>query len=117
MGLARDRGKAGEDLAAAYLELTGCSVLARNAAIGGVEVDLVVQDGPARVLVEVKYRGRSDFGGAAMAVDHVKRERLRRAAAAALRAGARRIRVDVVAIELSADGATVRHYRDAVHDR
>lgn len=117
MGLARERGKAGEDLAAAYLELMGCAVLARNAELGGVEVDLVVQDGPSRVLVEVKVRGRSDFGGAAMAVDHVKRERLRRAAAVALRAGARRVRIDVVAIDLSPEGATVRHYRDAVHER
>jgi putative endonuclease len=117
MGLARERGRAGEDLAAAYLELTGCSVLARNPEVGGVEVDLVVQDGTAHVLVEVKFRRRSDFGGAAMAVDHQKRDRLRRAAAAALRAGARRVRVDVVAIELSEDGAAVRHYRDAVHDR
>lgn len=114
MGMAQQHGRAGEDLAAAYLELAGCRVLERNVRIGGVEVDLVADDRGAHVLVEVKFRGRSDFGGAAMAVDRAKRERLRRAAGATLHAGARRVRVDVVAVEMNPEGAVVRHYRDAL---
>ena len=107
-------GDAGERLAAAYLELAGCAVLERNRRIAGVEIDLIAADGTTRVLVEVKYRGRSDWGGAAAAVDRAKRERLRRAARALEQEGVTRVRVDVVTGELLGDGATVRHYRNAV---
>ena len=89
--------------------------MARNQRLGGVEVDLVAAEAKARILVEVKYRGRSDYGGAALAVDRIKRERLIRAARALESQGAA-VRIDVVAIELDADGATVRHYRNAVSE-
>lgn len=123
MGLTQTHGRAGEALAAAYLELAGCTIRARNVRLGGVEVDLIVRDGGTDVIVEVKFRGRSDYGGAVAAIDHSKRARLVRAAqvlqhdGAALQGGgaaARRVRIDVVAIELSAEGAAVRHYRSAV---
>jgi len=114
MGVAQTRGRAGEALAMAYLELAGCRVIARNLRLGGVEVDALVTDGPAQVVVEVKVRGRSDYGGAAAAVDAAKRARLVRAARALQLGGARRVRIDVVAVELSPEGATVRHIRNAV---
>lgn len=114
MGLARDRGVAGETLAAAYLELVGCVLVSRNVKLHGVEVDLIVTEGATRVVVEVKFRNRSDYGGAALTVDHSKRERLIRAARAIQNERAGRVRIDVVAIEISGEGATVRHYRNAV---
>jgi putative endonuclease len=114
MGVAHTHGRAGEALAIAYLELAGCRVIARNLKLGGVEVDALVTDGPAQVVVEVKYRGRSDYGGAAAAVDAAKRARLVRAARALQLAGVRRVRIDVVAVDLSPEGAAVRHYRNAV---
>jgi putative endonuclease len=112
--LTGERGRAGERFAAAYLELIGARVRETNVRIAGVEVDLVADDGRDRVLVEVKLRSRSDFGGAALAVDHVKRRRLARAAAAVAQAGVGRVRVDVIAIDLEPGGATLRHYRNAV---
>ncbi len=114
MGTTGIRGRAGEALAVAYLELAGCRVLARNLRLAGVEVDAVASDGPARVVVEVKLRSRPDYGGATAAVDHRKRERLVRAARELLRQGARRVRVDVVAVDLTPEGAVIRHIRDAV---
>src|SRR6058998_1252535 len=116
MGFAQTRGRAGEALAAAYYELLGCQVLARNLKLGGVEVDLLVSDRGTRVLVEVKLRGRADYGGAALAVDRAKRERLVRAARALEQSGAPAVRIDVIAIETGADGLTLRHYRNAVTD-
>lgn len=116
MALKDERGRAGEALAAAYLALVGFRVVERNFRIAGVEVDLVADDRGVTVLVEVKARSRSDFGGAALAVDERKRERLRRAAAVAAR-GARGVRIDIVAVELEPDGARVRHYRNAVESR
>lgn len=114
MGFAQDRGRAGEALAAAYLELVGCRIVARNARLGGVEVDLVVQDGGTTVVAEVRIRTRADYGGAAATVDRRKQERLVRAAHALEQQGARRVRVDVVAVDVGSAGATVTHYRNAV---
>jgi len=114
MGHTRSRGAAGEALAAAYLELAGYEVVGRNVRLGGVEVDLLASDGPVRVMVEAKYRGRSDYGGAALAVDHAKRGRLLRAARALEAESGRAVRIDVVAVELAEGGAIVRHYRNAV---
>jgi putative endonuclease len=114
--MARSRGSAAETLAACYLELSGMEVVARNRRVAGVEIDLVAVDGNARVLVEVKYRGRSDYGGAALAVDFRQRERLARAARAVAAESGSAVRIDVVAIELGAEGLALRHYRNAVTD-
>ena len=114
MGLAQDRGRAGESLAAAFLELQGCVTVARNVRLGGVEVDLVVDDGPTRVLVEVRMRSRGDFGGAAATIDRHKQERLVRAARSLAPTDFPRVRIDVVAIDLDATGAHLTHHRNAV---
>jgi putative endonuclease len=115
MGIARRHGVAAEDLAAAYVTLLGWDVAARNIRIARVEVDLVARDGRTIVLVEVKYRARADFGGAAAAIDARKRERLRRAALAAS-AGRSDVRIDIVSLEPSADGLVLTHHRNAVTD-
>jgi len=114
MGRSQTRGSAGEALAAAYLELVGWTIEAHNVRLAGVEVDIVASDGRARVLVEVKLRSRTDYGGAALAVDRAKRERLRRAALVLVKSDARPVRIDVIAIEPGADGAIIHHYRNAV---
>lgn len=116
LGSAQDRGRAGEALAAAYLELVGCQGVARNVRLGGVEVDLVVDDGPSRVLVEVRLRSRGDYGGAAATLDRRKCERLRRAASVLEQNGVQHPRIDVVTIDLTDTGATIVHYRNAVTD-
>ena len=114
MGLAQDHGRAGEALAAAYLELAGLEVVRRNARLAGVEVDLVAREGRTRVVVEVKLRNRSDYGGAAWAVDARKCARLRRAALALLVDEGGPVRVDVVAMDLTREGLVLRHVRNAV---
>ena len=116
MSLAQLRGRAGETLAAAYLELMGCRIVGRNARLGGVEVDLVVDDGATRVLVEVRLRTRPDYGGAAATVDRSKQQRLVRAAHALEQQGALQVRVDVIAVDVTPDGATLTHFRNAVTD-
>ena len=116
MGIPQTRGSAAERLAAAYLELAGWSIEARNVRIAGVEIDLVACRERVRALVEVKFRGRTDYGGAALAVDRTKRERLRRAALRLGADGSLPVRIDVVAIEWNEDGARVQHYPNAVQD-
>jgi putative endonuclease len=114
MGLAATHGRAAEALAVAYLELSGFRVLDRNVRLGGVEVDVLAVERGDHVVVEVKYRARSDYGGPAAAVDPSKRARLLRAASALVARGHERVRIDVVAIERIADGLELRHYRGAV---
>jgi putative endonuclease len=116
MGVAGARGRAGESLAAAYLELRGFRLVDHNLRLAGVEIDLLAREGDTQVLVEVKLRSRTDYGAATEAVDRVKRMRLLRAARALEQGGADRVRVDVVAVELCPDGALVKHYRNAVLD-
>jgi putative endonuclease len=114
MGVTRLRGRAGETLAAAYLELAGFTILERNLRLGGVEVDLLAAERRVQVVVEVKLRSRSDYGGALEAVDFTQRERLRRAASILVARGHDEVRIDLVAIELGSEGATLRHVRGAV---
>ncbi|MBB4266649.1 YraN family protein [Roseospira visakhapatnamensis] len=114
---AADRaGRAAEDDAAAWLEARGWTVLARRApgqrGRGVGEIDLIAQDGPVLVFVEVK--ARPSAAAALAAVTPAQRRRLATAAEAWLAAhpdhGADGVRFDVVAVP--ADGAPV-HVPDA----
>ena len=117
-------GDDGEALAAAHLEARGWAVLARNVRLGRDELDLVAVDpGPPRalVVVEVRRRGRRDFGLAEETLDYRKRAALRRATGALLERGSLPdgtplpplpLRVDLVAIDPGVDGRPVlRHHR------
>ncbi len=114
MGITQSRGRAAESMVACYFELLGAEVVARNVRAAGVELDLVVDEGGTIVVVEVKFRGRADYGGAAMSLQRRQRERLMRAVAAVSRDPERGVRLDVVAVDLDPQGATLRHYRNAI---
>lgn len=113
-------GDAAENEVARRLTHAGWSVLGRQVHVGRSEIDLVAVDpGPPRslVVVEVRYRGRRDFGLPEETIDRRKLARLRTAASALRAAGrlpdgtplpALPIRVDVVAVE---PGASFRHHR------
>jgi putative endonuclease len=100
------RGKRSEEAAARWLAKQGLKLLARNVRFRCGEIDLVMDDDEALVFVEVRYRSRNDFGGAAASVTATKRARLLRAIRAYIGAhpeAARRVlRADVVA--MSGDG-------------
>ena len=81
----RQRGDAVEDAALAFLERQGLRLLARNHALRGGELDLVMLDGGGQggdtvVVVEVRFRAGASFGGGAASVDAGKRRKLVRAA-------------------------------------
>lgn len=77
--------RAGDDAearVAAYLVGLGWNVLATHVRVGRAELDIVATDPgppPAFVIVEVRWRGRRDFGFPEETVDHRKRARLHRA--------------------------------------
>lgn len=116
MGTAGRHGAAGETLAASYLALRGLDVVARNTRVAGIEVDVIADDGATRVLVEVKFRARGDYGGAALAIAREQARRLRNAARVTAAESGRPVRIDVVALELTDDGLALRHIRNAIED-
>ncbi len=117
-------GDEGEALVAGRLAAAGWTVLARNLRLGRDEVDLLAVDpGPpaALVLVEVRRRGRRDYGLAEETLDWRKRAAMRRAMGTLLEAGvlpdgrplpALSMRLDLVAIDPGPGGVpSVRHHR------
>jgi putative endonuclease len=78
-------GRHGEDLAAAWYERRGYTVVARNWRCREGELDLVLALDDLIVICEVKTRSGSRFGSPFEAVDRRKQLRLRRLAARWLR--------------------------------
>src|SRR5262249_40915470 len=70
------RGEAAEQLAAAFLEARGLSIITRNYRCRFGEIDLVAKSGRTLVFVEVRARGSDAFGGAAGSITAAKRRRL-----------------------------------------
>lgn len=105
-------GHAGEALASEYLGLLGYQILARNVREGPREIDLVVHDREWLIIVEVRLRGRTDYGRAEETVDQRKRLHLLRAGRMIWERSdrVRKLRFDLVAIHYDARGLTIRHY-------
>lgn len=97
------RGAAAERFAAAFLETRGLSVLMRNFRCRQGELDLICADAGVLVVVEVRQRSGTRFGGALASVTAAKRRRIVRATAVLL-LRARRwrtacVRFDVLGIQ------------------
>ena len=72
----RDTGALWENVAMAHLARAGLRLLTRNFTCRSGELDLIMRDGATLVFVEVRRRGRADFGGAAASIGSAKRRRL-----------------------------------------
>jgi putative endonuclease len=72
----RARGASVEDAARRHLLRAGLQDIARNVRYKLGELDLVMRDDDCVVFVEVRYRGRADFGDGAESVDWRKRRKL-----------------------------------------
>lgn len=96
------KGRWAEDLALAHLRRRGLRLIARNYRCRAGEADLILDQAGVVVVVEVRYRASSTFGGPKETVNWRKQQRLARVAGCFLRAhpdlAARRIRFDVVAV-------------------
>ena len=122
---AQRTGDATEEVVAARLAAVGWRIIGRNVRVGRSEIDIVAADPgppPALVAVEVRWRGRRDFGLPEETIDWRKRRFLHRAIAQLSVAGALpdgtplppgSWRIDVVAVEPAGAGvaARVRHHR------
>lgn len=109
-----DAGFAGQARARAYLEGRGYRTVGENVRVPGGEIDIIAENGGARVYVEVKSGSDDpDFPPEAH-FDAQKRARYRRLVAAHLIASPTKkdIRVDLVAVSLDTGGVT--HYEDVL---
>lgn len=99
-------GAAKEALAERVLSTAGYTVVDRNWRGGGGEIDRIAWDGDTLCFVEVRARGRIDFGTPAETVDRRKQRRIVRAARAYLMAFAvwPMVRFDVVSVVVADEG-------------
>lgn len=104
-------GAWGEQVAAAYLESRGFSVLERNFRSREGEIDIVARDGDCLVFVEVRTRSGSGFGSPEESVTAAKKRKLVEVAQAYLQSRPGlppSWRIDVVAVELGPRGRLAR---------
>ncbi len=111
-------GDYGERLAERYLAGEGMRLLRRRWRCAEGEIDIVAVDGDCLVVCEVKTRRSLSAGTPLDAVTPAKRARLRRLAAAWLRANGGRyrdVRIDVVGVVVPVRGRpSVEHLRGVV---
>jgi putative endonuclease len=101
-------GRAAEHAAVVLLEAQGVRILLRNYRCRMGELDIVALAAPDLLLiVEVRARSRSDFGGGAASVDARKRQRILRTARHLLMMrpdlGKLRARFDVIEVQVAAE--------------
>ena len=117
MNYRKDAGIAAEELARRHLEAAGLTFVLRNYRCRAGELDLVMIEKRTLVLVEVRYRSCSQFGGAAASIDIRKQRRFVMAARHLLltHAELRRYpaRFDVVAIDHDAGANRVEWIKAA----
>ncbi len=75
------RGKSGEDAAVKHLQKLGYIILERNFYCKLGEIDIIARYKEYLVFIEVKLRKNNRFGGAAVAVDRFKQQKIKRTAA------------------------------------
>ena len=112
------RGLACETLAVGYLQERGVEVLARNLRCRAGELDIVARENDVLIIVEVRQRARSEFGGALESVNCTKQRKIIRTTRFFLQLHSdwrsHAIRFDVIAVAGTPAGAhTIDWVRDA----
>lgn len=113
----RDIGREGEELAAAYLESKGYTILERNYHFKHAEVDIVAYDNEAYIIfVEVKQRATNRYGEPEEYVTHEKMKNVYKAAEAWIyerKMDGAPARFDVVSILQPPGGAPeIKHFEN-----
>jgi putative endonuclease len=104
-------GQRGESVAAAHLQREGFEIVARNARVGRLELDIVARRGRLLVICEVRALSSDWMYAPAETVDRRKQTRLRRAAARWLAEndpGPVEVRFDVASVVFDGPGGRPR---------
>ncbi|MDA8387558.1 MAG: YraN family protein [Nitrospiraceae bacterium] len=93
-------GRSSERLAVKYLEKKGYRILRRNFRTRRAEIDIIAEDGPWLVFIEVKARSSALFGAPQEAVGLKKQRKITEAALGymTIEKPERPVRFDVIAI-------------------
>lgn len=114
MGTTLAQGHAAENRVDAVARRRGYRLIARNYNTRGGELDLVYVDADHMlVIVEVRYRAHTDYGGAAASVTRAKQQRIVRAARHFLSAHPRYAQV---AIRFDVVGVNAQHELDWIEN-
>jgi putative endonuclease len=109
-------GRAGEDIAADFLEKNGYRISRRNYRCPIGEIDIIARDKDELVFVEVKTRRSGDLGYPEQAVGIKKQKKISKLALWYLQENKLegiRARFDVVAVMLQPSGNDIRLIRNA----
>lgn len=114
----REIGREGEELAAAYLESKGYTILDQNYHFMQAEVDIVAYDNEACIVfVEVKKRSSNRYGEPEEYIDQEKKENIYKAAEAWIyerKMDGAPVRFDVISIiQRSTEAPHIKHYERA----
>lgn len=112
----QEHGKEGEERVAAWLRSRGYRILARNARVGRLEIDIVAFRDGTLVFCEVRTRRKGSIVSAIESVGPTKIRNLRRAASGWLASHpirAKAIRFDVAAVEIDGARMLLDYYDDA----
>lgn len=113
-------GARAEEAVAAYLAAQGMEILARNARVGRLEIDVIAREGAVIAVIEVRTRGAGSYVRALDSIDANKRARVRRAGERLWRArfskmrGVERMRFDAASVTFAPGGEPrVEHVKAA----
>ena len=111
------KGNEGEDLAVAFLEQKGFTVLERNYRYKRSEIDLIVKRENWLVFIEVKTRTSTAFGYPEEFVDAHKKKMIFQGALNYMieEDWQGNVRYDIVAIHFRADQPEIHHIEDAFY--
>lgn len=113
----QEKGKAGEQLAADYLEKNGYVIVERNYRYKRSEIDIIAEHEGVLVFVEVKARSSSNFGMPEEAVGEAKARKLMEGAENYILETDWKgdIRFDIISIMLKMPSTEIAHFQDAFH--
>ncbi len=108
-------GKEGEAVAVQYLREIGYRIIAQNVVMGGVEADIVAQDGKETVIIEVKTKSHLGYGLPQEMVGTKKQHQLRRFVQYwVTKHHNQEVRVDVIAVHTGVTPAQIEHLQNVV---
>ncbi len=113
----KQTGRQGEEIAASYLVGKGYKIIQRNWRCPIGELDIIMEDGPNLIFVEVRSRRGQRFGKAEESITPAKQNRLIELAQTYLQQTAaphRSWRIDVVAVQLGRGLPQINHIENAV---
>ncbi len=113
----RALGTQGEALVAQHLRDQGFEIVACNARVGRLEIDLIARRGDLLVFCEVRTRSHDRLMDPLATLEHAKARRIRKAAVAWLRAqgeSAPQLRFDAAGVVLgTGEAPRLMYYEDA----